>query len=415
MKIIEINTTRNSGSTGRIATQIQRYVREQGDLCKIAFGYGDGGDDTAFSMYSRAGTHLHSFLSRKGCMQGRCSWVQTRRLVGFLREEKPDIVHLHNIHGHYLNYEILFRYLKKAQVPVVWTFHDCWPYTGKCAHYTGAGCDRWKTECFHCPNLKTYPDSSFDGSRRNYGHKKECFTALDKLHIVCPSDWLKGQVEESFFKGREITRIYNGIDTGVFYPKPAAEVKRAAEKFGIDLGKKTILGVSSVWKEDKGLSVFLELAQAIPPEYQVVLVGVSHSQKETLPRSVIAIERTENMQELAVLYTLADVLVNPSREETFGLVPAEAMACGTPVIVSSQTACPEIVDENVGLVVSMDSLRELMDGIREICRNGKERYSPYCVARVRERYSLEGMTRQYYSLYRRVLANEDGSKEETEL
>lgn len=406
MKIIEINTTRNSGSTGRIAAQIQKYVNDKGDLCKIAFGYGNGEDKTAFSMYSWVGTHIHSFLSRKLCMQGRCSWFQTHRLVRFLKEEKPDIVHLHNIHGHYLNYEILFRYLKRIQIPVIWTFHDCWPYTGKCAHYSSAGCDKWKTGCFDCPNLQTYPDSSFDGSRKNYQYKKRCFTDLKKLHIVCNSDWLKLQVEESFFKGAEITRIYNGVDTDIFYPKTANDVKKAAEKYEIDLGKKTILGVSSVWKVDKGLQVFLKLAQTIPTEYQVVLVGVSHSQKQTLSKSVIAIERTENTQELATLYTLADVLINASKEETFGMVPAEAMACGTPVVVSSSTACPEIVDQSVGLVVSMDSIEELMNAVDVVCNNGKAKYSANCVARVRDNYSVEEMNIQYYDLYRHVIKEE---------
>ena len=406
MKIIEINTTKNSGSTGRIASQIQAYVNGKGESCKIAFGYGNSEGSSDFSMYSRAGTHIHSFLSRKLCMQGRCSWVQTYRLVNFLKAEKPDIVHLHNIHGHYLNYKILFRYLKSTQIPVVWTFHDCWPYTGKCAHYSGAGCDKWKTECFDCPNLQTYPDSSFDGSRRNYQNKKRCFTSLEKLHIVCNSDWLKSQVEESFFKGADITRIYNGVDTGVFYPKTANEVKKAAEKYGIDLEKKTILGVSGVWKADKGLQVFLELTRAISPEYQVVLVGVSQSQKETLPKSVIAIERTEDMQELAALYTLADVLVNASKEETFGMVPAEAMACGTPVVVSSKTACPEIADPSVVLVVSMDSIDELIDAIEGICTKGKGVYSDSCVAKIRNLFSVEEMNRQYYGLYKRVLKTE---------
>lgn len=406
MKIIEINTTKNSGSTGRIVAQIQKYVNDKGDLCKIAFGYGNGDDKTAFSMYSWVGTHIHSFLSRKLCMQGRCSWFQTHRLVRFLKEEQPDIVHLHNIHGHYLNYEILFRYLKSIQIPVLWTFHDCWSFTGKCAHYSNASCDKWKTGCFDCPNLQTYPDSSFDGSRKNYQYKKRCFTDLKKLHIVCNSDWLKLQVEESFFKGAEITRIYNGVDTDVFYPKTANDVKKAAEKYGIDLGKKTILGVSSVWKADKGLQVFLKLAQTIPTEYQVVLVGVSHSQKQTLSKSVIAIERTENTQELATLYTLADVLVNASKEETFGMVPAEAMACGTPVVVSSSTACPEIVDQSVGLVVSMDSIEELMNAVDVVCNNGKAKYSASCVARVRDNYSVEEMNIQYYDLYRHVIKEE---------
>lgn len=405
MKIIEINTTKNSGSTGRIATQIKKCVNDKGNLCKIAFGYGNDQDETDFSMYSWVGTHIHSFLSRKLCMQGRCSWHQTHRLVRFLREEKPDIVHLHNIHGHYLNYEILFHYLKTIQIPVVWTFHDCWPFTGKCAHYSNANCEKWRTGCFDCPNLQTYPDSSLDGSRRNYQYKKRCFTDYKKLHIVCNSDWLKSQVEESFFKGAEITRIYNGIDTGIFYPKTAVAMKETAEKYGIALEKKTILGVSNVWKEDKGLHVLLELAQAISTEYQVVLVGVSHSQKQTFPKSIIAIERTEDTRELATLYTLADVLVNASKEETFGMVSAEAMACGTPVIVSSQTACPEIVDQNVGLVVSMESIKELIAAIDVICTNGKEQYSDNCVSKVREYYSVDEMNRQYYDLYRKIGRN----------
>lgn len=402
MKIVEINTTQSSGSTGRIASQIQKYVNSKGGICKIAFGYGNCEGCSDFSMYSWVGTHVHSFLSRKLCMQGRCSRVQTHRLVRYLKKEKPDIVHLHNIHGHYLNYEILFHYLKSIQIPVVWTFHDCWPYTGKCAHYSNAGCDKWKTGCFDCPNLQTYPDSIHDGSKQNYELKKRCFTDLERLHIVCNSDWLKGQVEESFFKGREISRIYNGIDISVFYPKTADDVKKAAEKYGIDLKKKTILGVSNIWKADKGLQVFLELAQNISLEYQVVLVGVSHGQKQTLSKSVIAIERTENTQELATLYTLADVLVNASKEETFGMVSAEAMACGTPVIVSSHTACPEIVDQNVGLVVSMESIEELINAVDVICLNGKEKYSDNCVSKVITCYSVDEMNRQYHDLYRKI-------------
>ena len=300
MKIIEINMTKNSGSTGHIATQIQKYVTDRGDVCQIVFGYGKEKDKTDFSMYSWIGTHIHSYLSRKLCMQGRCSWFQTYRLVRFLEKEKPDIIHLHNIHGHYLNYEILFRYLRSVKIPVVWTFHDCWPYTGKCAHYFNANCFKWKTQCCDCPNLQTYPDTSFDGSRKNHQIKKLCFTNLDDLHIVCVSDWLKNQVEESFFKRTDISRIYNGVDTSVFYPKTKEEIENIAEKYGIDLEKKIILGVSSVWKADKGLYIFLNLAQAVSSDYRIVLVGVSSCQKERLHSSVVAIERTENIQELAI-------------------------------------------------------------------------------------------------------------------
>ena len=179
-------------------------------------------------------------------------------------------------------------------------------------------------------------------------------------------------------------------------------MKKTAEKYGIEPEKKVILGVSGVWKADKGLQVFLELARTVTPDYRIVLVGVSHSQKETLPESIVAIERTENMQELAALYTRADVLVNASKEETFGMVTAEAMACGTPVVVSSRTACPEIVDQSVGLVVSMDSVEELTDAVKVICTDGKEKYRDSCVSKIQEFYSVEGMNRSYYDLYKRI-------------
>lgn len=196
------------------------------------------------------------------------------------------------------------------------------------------------------------------------------------------------------------------MDTSVFYPKTEAEIANTAEKYGIDLGKKIILGVSSIWKADKGVQIFLNLAQAVSADYRIILVGVSPCQKECIPSSVLAIERTENMQELAILYSMADVLLNASKEETFGMVPAEAMACGTPVVVSSGTACPEIVNSGVGFVVSIDSVEELKGAIEEICTRGKDRYRQNCVSMVRNMYSLEEMNRQYYDLYRCLMKEE---------
>ena len=174
--------------------------------------------------------HIHRFFSRKLSMQGKCSYFETLKAIRFLEKEKPTIVHLHNIHGHYLNYRMLFFYLKKKDIPVVWTFHDCWPYTGKCSHYSSANCEKWKTECYNCNNLECYPNSTYDGSKRDYRLKRRCFTSISKLYIVCNSDWLKSQVEQSFFKEKKIKRIYNGINDKVF--KPSFNEK-CYEKYGI--------------------------------------------------------------------------------------------------------------------------------------------------------------------------------------
>lgn len=401
MKIIEINITKSSGSTGHIATQIQKYVNDKGGLCKIAFGYGNGEDKTAFSMYSWIGTHIHSFLSRKLCMQGRCSWFQTYRLVRFLKVEKPDIVHLHNIHGHYLNYPMLFRFLRKSKIAVVWTLHDCWAFTGKCAHYTAVNCMKWKTGCFSCQNLKTYPDSEYDASRRNYFLKRKYFTGIESLYIVAVSEWLKQQVQQSFLANKYVTRIYNGVDTDLFRPVNSNTIRK---KLYISENSFVVLGVSNVWKTTKGFNMFLEVADVLKDVCEFVMVGLTREQIETLPSNIHGIQRTDSQEELVELYSSGDVLLNPSTEETFGMVSIEAMACGTPVIVSNETACSEVVlDDRVGSVVDMNRLNHITEAILRIRSNGKARYSETCRRIAVECFSLETMQNNYYDMYKRIL------------
>lgn len=400
MKIIEINTTKNSGSTGRIATQIQKYVNDKGDLCKIAFGYGNGEDKAAFSMYSWVGTHIHSFLSRKLCMQGRCSWFQTYRLVKFLKIEKPDIVHLHNIHGHYLNYKILFRYLKSIQIPVIWTFHDCWAFTGKCAHYSMVNCMKWKTGCFSCPNLNTYPDSEYDASRRNFNLKRKYFDSIDSLYIVTVSDWLQTQVQQSFLADKYIMRIYNGVDTDLFKPTNPNTIRR---KLSIPENSFVVLGVSSVWKNEKGFNKFLEVANVLKDVCEFVMVGLTNEQIDSLPPHIHGICRTDSQAELGEIYSGSDILLNPSTEETFGMVSIEAMACGTPVVVSNETACSEVViDERVGIVADMNRIDQITEAILKVRSIGKSSYSEICRKTAVERFSLQAMQNNYYQLYNKI-------------
>ena len=397
----QINVTHKSGSTGRLAYQIHQYATEHGAQSTIAFGDGGKRAEAGFSLYSKWGTHLHSFLSRKLCMQGLGSYLQTGRLVRYLKRTAPDVIHLHNIHGHYLHYPRLFRYLRKCRTPVVWTLHDCWAFTGKCAHYFSAGCDKWKTECHYCPNLATYPDSTYDGSRRNYRLKKKYFTAVDNLTLVGNSDWTKQQAAASFLQGKRVVRIYNGVDTTVFHPIDACDSVR--EKYGIPADAFMVLGVSGVWKADKGLNTFLWLADHLPADYVLVMVGVSDDLKKTLPTNIIGITKTENTAELAALYSAADVLLNPSREETFGMVAAEAMACGTPVVVSDTTACPEIVTDTTGIAVDMRDTEAVLTALKQVQQKGKAWYRSYCIENVMEHYTTLKMCEQYWELYNNVI------------
>lgn len=397
MKLTQINVTLKSGSTGRLAYQLHQYATENGAHSRIAFGFGDKTDAAGFSLYSKVGTHLHSFLSRKLCMQGLCSYWQTGRLLRYLKRTDPDVIHLHNIHGHYMHYPRLFRYLQKSKKPVIWTLHDCWAFTGKCAHYSSACCDKWKSGCHSCPNLATYPDSTYDGSRRNYRLKKKWFTCVDNLTIVGNSDWTKKQAEESFLQGKRILRIYNGVDTTVF--RPVTDWERVRDKYGIPRDAFVILGVSGVWKKDKGLDTFLDLARTLPDDCVLVMVGLSEQQKAQLPNHIVGITKTESTEELAALYSAADVLLNPSREETFGMVAAEAMACGTPVIVSDTTACPEIVTDKTGLSVDTRDIHAVLAAIGQIKDSGKAAFSPHCLQNVLDNFTTAIMCEKYWELY----------------
>lgn len=405
MKLCQINITHKSGSTGRLAYQIHQYATEHGAQSTIAFGYGDQHAKAGLSLYSKWGTHLHSFLSRKLCMQGLCSYGKTGRLIRYLKRTAPDVIHLHNIHGHYLHYPRLFRYLRKCGTPVVWTLHDCWSFTGKCAHYFVAGCDRWKTGCYNCPNLSTYPDSTYDGSRRNYRLKKKWFNCVKNLTLVGNSEWTKQQAEASFFHGKSILRIYNGVDTAVFHP--IEDTVSIREKYGIASDAFMILGVSGVWKKDKGLDTFLQLAEQLPADCTLVMVGLSEAQKTKMPPNIIGISKTENTEELAALYSAADVLLNPSREETFGMVAAEAMACGTPIIVSDTTACPELVAEYTGLAIDTRDIRSILDAVEQIRKTDKKVYAVHCIQNIAENYSTDIMCANYWALYRRITGDKE--------
>ena len=379
MKVLMINSVCGVGSTGRICTDIADMLLSQGHECKIAYGRGEVPEkyrDISVRIGSTFKVYCNVLKSRLFDNEGFSAVGATKKLVRWIKEYDPDVIHLHNIHGYYLNVKILFDYLKTSGKKIIWTLHDCWAFTGHCTHFQVPHCDKWRTECEKCIRVKDYPKALISHAKRNYKRKKQTFCGVPNLTIVTPSKWLLGLVGQSFLSEYQTVVINNGIDLSVF--KPTESDFR--ERFGLT-DKKIILGVASVWEKRKGFNDFLELAKLIDDSYRIVLVGVNDKQLKMLPSSVIGIKRTNNVKELAEIYTAADVLFNPTYEDNYPTVNLEAQACGTPVITYPTGGSVESVpSENV--VNSVNEFYELLRSSKELVIvktsfSKQEKYSDY--------------------------------------
>ena len=362
MRIVQINGGAK-GSTGKIMMGIAEVARAQGHevMCAspITTTNRDAGEDCG---YYRIGTfnsrRVNVVLARITGFNGCFAWVETYRLLKKIDEFNLDIIHLHNLHDSYINLPMLFSYIKKHNVPTVWTLHDCWAFTGQCPHFTIAKCDKWKTGCHNCPQYKEYPASLYDNTKRMWKLKRKWFTGIENMTIVTPSKWLAELAKESYLKGYPIEVINNGIDLDVFKPTPSD----FRERYGIPAEKHIVLGVSFGWGVKKGLDCFIRLASELDErKFKIVLVGTDEKVDKGLPANIISIHRTQNQKELACIYTAADVFVNPTREEVLGLVNIEAQACGTPVITFRTGGSPECINEKSGIVV--DTFEDLLEMI----------------------------------------------------
>ncbi len=395
--LLQINETVNSGSHGVIAEGIGQSVIEKGWDSAIAYGrWSNASKSKLIKIGSLFDVIEHGLESRVFDNHGLASRNATRALIRKIRVFNPDIIHLHNIHGYYLNYCFLFEYLNSVSTPVVWTVHDCWAFTGHCSHFVSAGCEKWRTGCYDCELIHSYPKSFVDKSRRNYELKKTLFCSNNNLHIVAVSDWLSEQVKQSFFNGKDIRVIKNGIDTKLF--KPCYTDNH--EKF-------IILGVASVWTPDKGLFDFIRLREKLDEkEYDIVLVGLSEKQIKELPRGITGIKRTESVHELVQWYNRADVVLSLSKAETFGLTLAEAMACGTPVIVYDNTAQHELVSKDTGYVVENGNIDEVAATIKLFRQRAVEEVNKQrevCRKRAVIEFDKSICFDQYVNLYEEIL------------
>lgn len=335
---------------------------------------------------------LHHYISKYTGSERFGSYFGTKQLIKKIKEYKPDIIHLHNIHGRYINIPLLFKYIKKSKIKVVWTLHDCWAFTGHCPHFVYQNCYKWKTGCYNCPRFKEYPETIFDDSKKMYRLKKKWFTGVDNLTIVTPSKWLGDLVKQSFLSEYPVKVINNGIDLSVF--KPTESDFR--EKYNLE-NKFILLGVAFGWGVKKGLDVFVELSKKLDDRFQIVLVGTNDEVDKQLPENIISIHRTNNQQELAEIYTAADLFVNTTREENYPTVNMESLACSTPIITFDTGGSPEIIDKTCGVVVPKDDLEALYNEIIEISKENP--YSKGNCLKKAEDFNMNDRFEEYIKLY----------------
>lgn len=413
MKVLQINTVASGGSTARIACDLCRALKESGNQCVVAYGRGRApADIDGYRIGSKLDFYCHVLRNFFLGEMGFGSRKATMRLIRFIEAYQPDIIHLHNLHGFYLNIELLFGYIKRKNIPVVWTLHDCWAFTGQCAHYTAAGCDRWKTDCHDCPIYRSnYPYSLFkDNSRRNYIRKKQAFQGVQNLTIVTPSNWLSRDVGQSFLNGYPVKVIHNGVDQNIFrvLHVPRDRIIKRLRKRGASIDKPILLGVASVWTKNKGYDDFQKLADRLGGQYQIVMIGVSKCQRLSLSvkykrETLLPLERTSNAKELALWYNVAAIYVNPTYEDTFPTTNLEALSCGCPAAVYDSGGSAECITQESGVAVRAGDIEGLIQAI-DATTQMRRTCSSHVVKGLENIFDQRESMKPYIALYMEVMA-----------
>jgi len=394
LKVVQINSTCTKGSTGKICMEISKLLTENGVENYILHAQDDADYSQGIAYTGRKNIMFQAAKAQLFGNYGFNSVASTRRLIKHLEWIKPDIVHLHNIHSHECNLEILINYLKKEKIKILWTFHDCWAFTGYCSHYDYMNCNKWKDGCHSCSQYRK-KSLFFDRSSELYNRKKELAKGLD-ITIFTPSKWLSEQVGMSFFKSYPRFVINNGIDLNVFCPKENS----IKEKYNIK--GNLVLGVSYKWDESKGLDVFSHLAKRLDENYTIMLVGTDKETEKSLPPEIVTLRRTHSREELSEVYSAADVFVNPTRADTYPTVNMEAIACGTPVVTFNSGGSPEIIDETCGIVINCDDIDGLENAVRTVCE--KSPFKTEDLLKKANGFDKKECFNKYLEIYNRLLS-----------
>lgn len=399
-KIFYISGSINFGAPGRIVEQTGLLAQKHGYEVMVAHSTRNENPSQLphFAMTSKRQEVLHAAGAKFLDLHGLLSTKQTKALVERIKEYQPDIIHLHNIHGYFCNFKVLFEYLDTIDTPVVWTMHDCWPFTGRCFHFVGVNCYKWKTGCHNCQSEPGYTVSKYvDRSKSLYELKKSLFSSVKNMTMVPVSDWQAAFLKDSFLKNCNIHTIHNGVDLKKFRPIDSARLR---EKHQL-VGKFVFLGVASPWNTRKGLDDFCKLGSMLSPDFAIILMGLKPEQIENLPEGIIGISRTESQQELAEYYSMADVFVNLTYLDTFPTVNLEALACGTPVLTYKTGGSPEAVDGQTGVVVEQGDLKGI---VRALCTMKRDRLSSSaCRKRAEELFDKDKCFESYIELYESLI------------
>lgn len=390
-RVLFINTICGTGSTGRLVTGLMDALAQRDIDSMCAFGRWEAPEK--YKSY-RVGTNVdvivHGVLSRVTDAHALYSTAATKKLIEEIKKYDPDLIHIHNVHGYYLNFKILFEYLKSSGKRIVWTLHDCWSFTGHCSHYEYIGCEKWKEGCSHCPQKDQYPKSFvMDGSKKNYELKKEMFSEIENLTLVTPSKWLAGEVSQSFLKDYPVIVVPTGINLSRFRPV-SSEIRT---EYGIG-ARKLILGIANPWRERKGYKDFIKLAKKLDDNYRIVMVGLKKNQMGGLPENIIPLEKTDSIEDIVKWYSAADVYVNLTYEDTFPTTNIESMACGTPVITYRAGGSPESINSRTGAIVEKNDLDAVIKAIEEVTERNIGRVREFCIGKAKD-YSASKRYEEY--------------------
>lgn len=406
-KLLQINPVlRVNTSTGRIMQEIGELAMAHGWDSYIAYSRGRDGvmpcRSNPIPVGSRVDVAWHGLMTRLFDRHGLASDRATRTLIREIEALQPNIIHLHNIHGYFLNYKVLFDYLARCNVPVVWTIHDSWAYTGHCYYYSFAGCEKWKAGCHHCPQRRLFPASWLaDRSARNWQDKKAAFTSIppQRLTVVPVSRWMEGEMRQSFMKDCRFRVIHNGINLDVFIPYESDDIRY---KYHI-YKEHVLLAVASIWSREKGFDDLLHLSSMLRSDEVLVMVGVTEEQRRRLPKNVVGICRTSNVNELAQLYSLADVFLNPTWQDNYPTVNLEAIACGTPVVTYRTGGSVEAVTECTGMIVGQGDVQGMLHAARTMSSRGKTYYREHCRHYALQHFGKDARYADYLRLYEELL------------
>lgn len=399
MKIVEINETFNVGSTGKLVFELSQFLVEKGNDVLYVYSTGMCNTNYGYRIGNKLDHKIHAFLSRLTCRQAFFSYFSTRKLIKAIDIFEPNVIHLHNLHGNFINLPLLFNYINFKRIALVITLHDQWFYTGKCVNTLT--CEKFKNECYDCELLhldKTNPAFLIDNTKNNYNFKKKFLDSVNDMAIICVSDWMANETKKSFLKNKRIVTIHNWIN-GKIYNYNKNSTLETKEKYHIKKDKIIVLFVAQYLTENKGYKEILFLSNRLDDNYLIVFVGKC---KRKIPNRVLQIGQINNSYELAALYNIADVTVNVTKAESFGLVTLESLYCGTPVIVYNNSASPYFINENNGRIINNGDMNGVLHAVYEICKNNN--YNKHNISsEIRTRYNCDKSLNEYLDVYKSMI------------